>query len=194
MRKLYVRNQDATNKGATVVRDDHNNSCYLLVGKWGIRHDALSVYDIQGDLLAEIKQTSVGIFPKFDIFFNGNKIGSISKTFGLFHEFLYINKLKWFITGSLRTGSHHVYSVHKRIMTVTPVILYGAGYNELLIASQATEPVCICLAAILDHWTKKDSKSGVKKTASIPGWQLSNGETSFNNIHEHKKNKNKLTE
>ncbi|WP_412988589.1 LURP-one-related/scramblase family protein [Pediococcus siamensis] len=194
MRKLYVRNQDSTNKGATVVRDDHNNACYLLVGKWGIRHDALSVYSIDGHVLAEIKQTSVGIFPKFDLFFNGQKIGSISKTFGLIHEFMYIKKLKWFITGNLRTGLHHVYSGRQLVMTVTPVFLYGAGYSELTIKQQATEPVCICVAAILDHWAKGKPKAPLKNKASLPGWRLSNGETSFNNIHEHPSDKNKLTE
>ncbi len=194
MRKLYVRHQDASNKGATVVRDDHNNACYLLVGKWGIRHDALSVYAIDGHLLAEIKQTSVGIFPKFDIFFNGQKVGSISKTCGFVHEFMYVKTLKWFITGNLRTGRHHVYNGGQSIMTVTPVNLNGALYNELSINRQSTEPVCICVAAILDHWSRGSSKSGLKKRTSIPDWRLSNGETSFNNIHEKKPNKNKLTE
>lgn len=190
MRKLYVKHQDANNKGATIVHDDFNNSCYLMVGKWGIRHDALSVYSTDGQLLTEIKQTSVGIFPKFDIFFNGQKIGSISKTFGLIHEFMYVSKLKWFITGNLRTGLHHVYSGRKPIMK----LVCGTTYNELTITTEATEPVCICIAAILDHWSKKNSKSNIKRGSAVPGWQLPSGETSFNNIQKHKKHKNKLIE
>ncbi|AMV60006.1 Hypothetical protein ADU72_1654 [Pediococcus damnosus] len=190
MRRLYVKHQDAKNKGATVIYDDYNNPCYLMVGKWGIRHDALSVYSTDGELLAEIKQVAVGLFPKFDIFFNGQKIGSISKTFGLIHEFMYVSKLKWFITGNLRTGLHHVYSGRKQIMK----LICGNTYNELTITSEATEPVCICIAAILDRWSKRNGKSGVQNRSAIPGWRLQNGETSFNNIHKHKKDKNKLIE
>ena len=49
MRKLYFsRNSFA--QGARIVRDAHNQSHYLLVGRWGRRQDALSLYAIQGEL------------------------------------------------------------------------------------------------------------------------------------------------
>ncbi len=61
MQRFYLKSQGLENKGATTVSDENHNSKYLLVGKWGIKRDALSVYDMQGQLRAELKQIAVGL-------------------------------------------------------------------------------------------------------------------------------------
>ena len=68
MRQLYLRDHDTDLHGTTVIRNYQGRSLYLLVGKWGMLHDVLSLYSISGELLAEVKQLSFGIVPKFALY------------------------------------------------------------------------------------------------------------------------------
>ena len=67
MRQLYLRDHATDLHGTTIIRDHQGRSCYLLVGKWGMHYDVLSLYAINGALLAEVKQQSLGMLPKFSL-------------------------------------------------------------------------------------------------------------------------------
>lgn len=176
MRKLYFsRNSFA--QGARIVRDAHNQSHYLLVGRWGRRQDALSLYAIQGELLAEIRQTTLGLLPKFDLYYNRQNVGSISKTLGFWHEMLYIRKLRWIIMGSLSAENYRVYHGTELIMTMRPVVTTNGEAFELAITDQSTEPLCICIAAILDHWQKPTNRA--RTPIAKKGLNVSFGESNY---------------
>ena len=52
---------------------------YLLVGKWGLSPGVLSVYNVTGERLAEIKQTADSwLFPKFDLYDRRHHVGSFA--------------------------------------------------------------------------------------------------------------------
>ncbi|AVK64569.1 hypothetical protein C5Z26_10820 [Lactobacillus sp. CBA3606] len=181
MRQLYFsRNSFA--KGARVIRDAHDQSHYLLVGRWGRRQDALSLYAIQGELLAEIKQTSLGILPKFDLYYNRQNVGSISRTFGFWHEMIYVRKLRWIIMGSLNTESYRIYHGTELVMTMRPVVTTNGEAFELTITDQVTEPLCICIAAILDHWRKPTNRN--QQRATTDGYHVTFGESNYT-LHPH---------
>jgi len=183
MRKLYFsRNSFA--KGARIVRDDHGQSHYLLVGRWGRRQDALSLYAIQGELLAEIKQTSLGLLPKFDLYYNRQNVGSISKTLGFWHEMIYVRKLRWIIMGSLSNENYRIYHGTELVMTLRPVVTTNGEAFELAITDEATEPLCICIAAILDHWQKPTNRE--QSRAPQEGYGMTFGESNYT-LHPHHK-------
>lgn len=153
MRTLYIRQESLAAKGASVVRDADKRSVYLLIGKWGRHSDALSLYQISGDLLAELRQTSLGLLPRFDIYDHGEKVGAISKRFGFMHEMIYISSLHWLIVGNFLSGHYKIYHGTTTIMTSD-----GDGdLRQMTIASQHLEPICICIAATLDHWANRRS-------------------------------------
>ncbi|VDG23338.1 LURP-one-related/scramblase family protein [Lactiplantibacillus mudanjiangensis] len=183
MRKLYFsRNSFA--KGARIVRDAHNQSHYLLVGRWGRRQDALSLYAIQGELLAEIKQTTLGLLPKFDLYYNRQNVGSISKTLGFWHEMIYVRKLRWFVIGSLNTESYRIYHGTELVMSMQPVTTTNGEAFELVISDPTTEPLCICIAAILDHWQKPTNRRQQRLPES--GYNVTFGESNYT-LHPHDK-------
>ncbi|CAM3257698.1 LURP-one-related/scramblase family protein [Lactiplantibacillus plajomi] len=181
MRQLYFsRNSFA--KGARVVRDAHNQSHYLLVGRWGRRQDALSLYAIQGELLAEVRQTSLGLLPKFDLYYNRQNVGSISKTLGFWHEMIYVRKLRWIIMGSLTAEAYRVYHGTDLVMTMRPVVTTNGEAFELAISDQATEPICLCIAAVLDHWQKPTNQQRTKVPGK--GLQINFGESNYTLEHK----------
>lgn len=154
MRTLYIRQDSLAAKGASVVRDEDRRSIYLLVGKWGRHQDALSLYQISGDLLAELRQTSLGLLPHFDIYYQGEKVGAISKRLGFFNQMIYISNLHWIIVGNLVSGNYKIYHGTTMIMNSR-----GDGdLREMKIATQELEPICICIAATLDHWASGHSQ------------------------------------
>lgn len=153
MRTLYIRQDSLAAKGASVVRDADKRSIYLLIGKWGRHQDALSLYQISGDLLAELKQTSLGLLPRFDIYYQGEKVGAISKRLGFFNEMIYISNLHWIIVGNFVTGNYKVFHGTTTIMNSQ-----GDGdLREMQIVNKKLEPICICIAATLDHWANRRS-------------------------------------
>ncbi|MFB9768399.1 LURP-one-related/scramblase family protein [Lactiplantibacillus modestisalitolerans] len=183
MRQLYFsRNSFA--EGARVVRDAHKQSHYLLVGRWGRRQDALSLYAIQGELLAEIRQTSLGLLPKFDLYYNRQNVGSISKTFGFWHEMLYVRKLRWIIMGSLSAEHYRIYHGTTLIMTMRPVVTTNGEAFELSISDQQLEPICICIAAILDHWQKPTNRNRTRVTKG--NMRVNFGESNYTLTPRHK--------
>ena len=93
MRKLYLNQAALSAKATTVIRDADNESRYLLVGKWGLRADVLSVYTISGALEAEVKQETLGLLPKFRLLYHRQMVGRVSKTLGVIREVLFVRGL-----------------------------------------------------------------------------------------------------
>lgn len=191
MRALYIRQDSLAAKGASVVRDADRRSIYLLVGKWGRHQDALSLYQISGDLLAELRQTSLGLLPRFDIYYQGEKVGAISKRLGFFNEMIYISNLHWIIVGNFVTGNYKIYHGTTTIMNSRS----AGDLREMQISSENLEPICICLAATLDHWASGHSQlknpaqawhASLKRQMGLHGsraWHYANHRTWHRIIH-----------
>lgn len=165
MRTLYIRQDSLAAKGASVVRDANKQSRYLLIGKWGRRQDALSLYQISGDLLAELRQTTLGLRPHFDIYLHNEKVGTISKRLGFLSEMIYISNLHWIVVGNFNTGNYKIYHGTQVIMTSQT----DGDLRSMTISKQSLEPICICIAATLDHWA---SRHNHLKLPSL-GWHSS---------------------
>jgi uncharacterized protein YxjI len=154
MRTLYLNQAALSAKATTVIRDTNNQSCYLLVGKWGLRADVLSVYTIAGALEAEVKQESLGLLPKFRLVYHRQTVGRVSKTFGVIREVLFVRGLNWIIMGNINSGHFKITHGRDLIATIDQVSQSGGGTTTLAVDQPDHEALVICLAAILDRWAK----------------------------------------
>lgn len=164
MRTLYLKNR-ANDHSATIIHDNFDQACYLLTGKWGIRNDALSLYTMQGQLLAELKQLSLGLMPKFAIYQNRQRMGTIGKSFGFVRELIYIHGLNWVIVGNAFTNHYRVFRNNHLVFTMEPE--QNGLYCRITINQQADEPIAILIACVLNHWANKH--------ATARKWQRSHG-------------------
>ncbi|KRO05063.1 hypothetical protein IV54_GL000455 [Levilactobacillus paucivorans] len=168
LRTLYLNEAALSAKATSVIRDDQNQSCYLLVGKWGLRADVLSVYTIAGALEAEVKQESLGLLPKFRLIYHRQTVGRVSKTFGVIREVLFVRGLNWVIMGNLNSGHFRIFRGRDRIATITTMAGSGGETVELVVDQLDNEPLIICLAAILDRWAKHQQGALLPKKAWGP--------------------------
>ena len=152
MRQLYLRDHSTDLHGTTIIRDGQGQSCYLLVGKWGMHHDVLSLYAINGDLLAEVKQLSLGLLPKFALYQHRQRVGTVGKSLGFVRQVIYIRGLNWIIVGSPLGNRYRVFGGGHLVFAIKPVQRTGTYYHELQVEQEADEPLAILIASVLDHW------------------------------------------
>jgi len=164
MRNLFIRKHSTTLHGASVVKDENGTSLYLVVGKWGIQKDVISVYSIQGELLSEIKQLTLGKLPKFAIFNDSKQVGTINKSLGFFREVIFIRGLNWIIVGNTLRDSYHVYRGTKLVFSFHPENHNQIKYNQLTVYEPEFEALSIAISSVLDHWARK----GNFKVVTIP--------------------------
>lgn len=158
MRTLYTRRTELSNRGLIKIKDSSGRLVYMIVGKWGMSPSVLSVYDVSGSRLAQIKQRSLGLFPRFDLYDAEHHVGSLRRYYGISHEMLFVKGLNWFIIGNLMTFNYKVYHGRQCIMTISEVQLPTEKALEFHIFDQADEPLCLCISAILDRWARLDLK------------------------------------
>lgn len=178
MRTLYLRDR-ATDESTTIIHDQSNNACYLVTGKWGLRHDALSLYTMQGQLLAEVKQLALGLMPKFALYQNQQRVGTIGKTLGFVSEVVYIHGLNWVIVGNALTNHYRVFRNTQQVFQMLPDESSGGYYLTITVDQEADEPLAILVAYVLNHWAHRKIKTPQKvrqwgfKHSPLPGMATS---------------------
>lgn len=163
MRNLYTKRENLTGTGTTTVKDERGLACYFLTGRWGMHPAVLSVYASDGDLKAEIKQRSLGFWPKFELFSDRKLVGSLRRYYGLGTEMLFVKKLNWLILGNSLTFNYKIYHGRRCVLSLHEVELASGNYLELTIADINDEALCLCIVAILDFWAKGGLKGGSKE-------------------------------
>ena len=141
MSEFFIQEQQLGKVTRTIVKDQAGRSLFLLVGRWGTRGDALSLYAMNGEILASIKQ--------------------VSWTFGTRFELYYVQGLHWAVVGDIKAHQYSIYQVHKKIMSMDKTMLCTGDYFVLTVANDEDAPLCICIAAVLDYWlyNKKKQKT-----------------------------------
>lgn len=158
MRQLYIRQTPGVLNGVRPVLDVHRQTLYLISGQFGWSRAQLIASSASGEALAEAKQLSLGIMPKFAIYFNGKEVGSVRRTFGFWREVIYIHGLNWVVMGNLMSGKYKIYHGTHIIASMRPVDGSDGGYDQLSVANHSAEPVCLLIAAIMDRWSKQNGR------------------------------------
>lgn len=160
MRNLYAHRYRLSAQGATKIVDENSKAIYLVVGNWGRHQDVLSVYSISGELLAHIKQRGFGVFPKFELFANNQKVGILRRINFASKDLILIRGLNWIVTGNIPNFNYKIYQKKELIMSLQEVLLASGSFLELTISKKSKEPLCLCIVAILDYFENSTNKKG----------------------------------
>ncbi|MGL4695624.1 LURP-one-related/scramblase family protein [Enterococcus larvae] len=169
MSEYFIQEQQLSNVTRTIVKDEDGKSLFLLVGRWGTRGDALSLYAMNGELVASIKQLSFFFGTRFDLYKGFEKVGTLKKLLNLNADFYYINQLHWTVIGDIR---NHYYTIHHnshKIMEMSKATLFSGNYFSLEVENDEDAPLCICIAAVLDYWLYNKKKDNNQKQQPMIG-------------------------
>lgn len=151
MSEFFIQEQQLGKVTRTIVKDQAGRSLFLLVGRWGTRGDALSLYAMNGEILASIKQVSWTFGTRFELYQRFEKVGTLRKLFNLNADFYYVQGLHWAVVGDIKAHQYSIYQVHKKIMSMDKTMLCTGDYFVLTVANDEDAPLCICIAAVLDY-------------------------------------------
>ncbi|WP_179394763.1 LURP-one-related/scramblase family protein [Lacticaseibacillus absianus] len=150
--RLYIDAQALQDGGMTVVKDDQSTPRYILTGRHGLANDGFNLHTIAGESIGSIRQKTVGFFPRYDLYIDRQRIGSVKKVLGLWHEFVFVSDLNWMIIGNLLANDYHVYHGVKTVTTIAAVGAATGTTFEVDIRNDADVPAGLLIAAILDRW------------------------------------------
>ncbi|WP_225049167.1 LURP-one-related/scramblase family protein [Lacticaseibacillus kribbianus] len=150
--KYYIDAQALHDGGMTVVKDEHTRPAFILNGRHGLANDGFNLHTIDGTHVGSIRQRTMGMFPRYDLYLSQLRVGSVKKMFGVWHEFVFVSDLNWLIIGNMLANNYHIYHGMKAVTTIAAV---GAGTGTTFvidIKNPRDVPAGILLAAILDRW------------------------------------------
>lgn len=155
MVRLFIKKEYETIQDRMIVTSDSGEKLYLIVGKWGRLGDKLSVYSMNGKRIVEARQVVLSVFPKFRIYQDGNKIGTIKKRpglQGLRKPYFTVTRLNWVITGDYDEQIFTVRRFTKNILTIEKHVSFTGEFSILTFENQNIAPVACLISQLLDHY------------------------------------------
>lgn len=159
MIRLYMKEEFVAKKERVIVKNESGEDVFLIVGKWGRIGDSLSLYAMNGSLLVEVKQVSLSLLPKFDLYVHQKKIGTITKHMGIRQPYFKVSGLNWTVSGDFIS---HVYSIkkfHQTIMEMEKASLSFGDFYMLEVTEPHYAPICAAISLIVDHYAKQKKQS-----------------------------------
>lgn len=158
-RTLYSRRTYLSARGVNTIKDRNGKIAYILSGRWGMMPAVMEVYDVSDQRLAQIRQRSLGILPRFELYdTNQEMVGSLRRYYRMGPEILFVSGLNWVVLGNSLHFNYRVYHGRKLIMTLKEFSAQNQADLAMTVTEQKDEPICLCLAAILDFWAKTPHK------------------------------------
>ncbi|GHP15128.1 hypothetical protein YK48G_25530 [Lentilactobacillus fungorum] len=133
------------------IIDEYKDTKYLIVGKWGLISDTFSVYSVSGDVLAKVRQQSMGISPKFDVFYLHQFVGSSVINFSMHYTTVFINGINWLVIGNQEKQFYTIWRGRERIATIKSYGESDQVIRLLKVDNIKHEPIVVAIAAILNH-------------------------------------------
>lgn len=159
MTRLFIHKEYASLQDKMIVKNEQGQEVYLIVGKWGRLGDKLTIYTLDGRRLVEAKQVVLSLFPKFRLYQDGKKIGSLKKRPGLKgikKPFFTVTRLNWTITGDYDKQIFTVRRFGRRILTIQKTMSYSGEQYMLTFQNERLAPVACVVAPLLDHYDKNN--------------------------------------
>ncbi|MFD1672553.1 LURP-one-related/scramblase family protein [Agrilactobacillus yilanensis] len=157
--ELYIKTQFTDLNHVALVYDHNKKPLYYLSGRQGLLNDNFTLYELSGEPVGEIRQVGRGVLPKFDIRIDRQKVGSLTRMIGVWHQFIFVSDLKWILMGDLLDNHYQAFQHGQIIFQVDNVMLSdGALARELKITNAADAPICILIAMVLDLWSRSTKK------------------------------------
>lgn len=158
MSEYFIHEKQLSSVTRTIVKDINDRPIFLLVGRWGSKGDVFSLYAMNGELVASIKQASFTVGSKFELYLGFQKVGVLRKIFHLNADFYYIRRLNWVVVGDIYHHAYAIYQENACIMEMSKATLFTGNYFSLNVSKDEYAPLCICIAAVLDYWLYNKKK------------------------------------
>lgn len=168
MSEFFIQENQLSSVTRTIVKDEKGKSLFLLVGRWGTKGDALSLYALNGTLVASIKQVSFTFGTRFEIYKHFEKVGTLQKIFNWPGDFYYIQQLHWAVYGDIYNHHYTIHQFSKKIMEMDKASIFTGDYYVLDVMDDEDAPICICIAAIMDYWLYNRRKKESKLNFNLP--------------------------
>lgn len=165
MSEFFIQEKQLSTITRTIIKDEKGNSLFLMVGRWGTRGDALSLYAMNGELVASIKQVGFTFGTRFEIYDHFDKVGTMQKIFNWPGDFYYIRQLHWTAQGDIYNHNYSIHHFNKVIMKMDKATLFSGDYYVVDVTEDTDAPICICIAAVLDYWLYSKKKKAQKSPA-----------------------------
>lgn len=162
MVRLYMKEAFVSKKERVIVKNESGQDIFLVVGKWGRIGDTLSLYAMNGSLLVEVKQVTLSLLPKFDLYVHNKKIGSITKHLGYRKPYFKVSHLNWIISGDFEAHCYYIKHLQKTIMEMEKTSISFGDFYMLTISDPHYAPICVVISLIVDHYAKDKKKDGKK--------------------------------
>lgn len=159
MAHLFIHKEYTSLQDRMIVKDEQGQEVYLIVGKWGRLGDKLTIYTLDGKRLAEAKQVILSIYPKFRLYYEGEKIGSLKKRPGLLgikKPYFTVSRLGWMISGDYDKQLFTVRRFGKVILTIQKTMSYSGEQYILTYQKNSLAPIACIVAPLLDHYDKNN--------------------------------------
>lgn len=159
MTRLFIHKEYQSLQDRMIVKNEKGQEVYLIIGKWGRLGDKLAIYTIDGRQLVEAKQVILSVFPKFRLYQDGKKIGSLKKRPGLTgikKPFFTVTRLNWVISGDYDKQTFTVRRFGRKILTIQKIVAFSGEQYVLNIQNNRLEPIACVIAPLLDHYDKNN--------------------------------------
>ncbi|RHH69089.1 MULTISPECIES: LURP-one-related/scramblase family protein [Vagococcus] len=162
METYYINEHVLSANVRTVIKNAQDKPMYILVGRWGVKGDVLSVYNMNGEVLATVKQTTYAFPSRFDLYDRHEKIGSLGRLISFNRDIYLVKQLNWLVLANVNKQTYRIYSFKERLMLMEKHTVYQGDYYKLSIKNETLAPVCICIGAVMDYWAKNNEKNWQK--------------------------------
>lgn len=106
--KLLFKQRFLSWLGSYDIYDENGRTLYTVKGKVGLGH-RFNVYDAEGEQVGEIKQVVFRVMPKFEIYVNGQLMGSVTKKFRLLEQKFEVDFNGWHVDGNFMGWDYRIY-------------------------------------------------------------------------------------
>lgn len=160
----YIQQHLLSAKVRTIIKDDNGKPIFLLVGSWGTRGDSISIYTLEGELLASAKQTTLSFRSRFELYEKHEKVGNLSCLFSINRDVYFVKKRYWLVWADIKNQHYRIYYLNQKIMEMSKETNYKGDYFKIQINDEENAPLCFCIAAVLDYWARRNNKIKNKQT------------------------------
>ena len=102
---LYLDMNALSTGSLSVVKTDNGKPAYILTARHGIINGGFDLNTLSGNPLGSIRQKTVSVFPRYDLYIADRNVASVKKMFGVWHQFIFISKLNWVAMGNFAQQS-----------------------------------------------------------------------------------------
>lgn len=155
MVRLYMKEEFVSKQNKVIVKSQTGENMFLAVGTWGRIGDSISLYNMKGSLLVKVKQVTLSLLPKFDLYVRGKKVGTITKHMAFSKPYYKVSKLNWKVTGDFEQTRYQIRHNAKTIAEIEKNCLWRGDFYALNISEPHHAPITVVISLIVDHYARK---------------------------------------